>query len=213
MTTYPISLNTTNTVAVWLLTNQNEQHHHKKTKHQQIQQHCSIRKEMFNHQQPVLVIRIGHQILALDTLFYLRGIRQRHYKQCVDAQLFLCISQDQTTTLQLLPACSKTYQQLEDILEQSCGNSIKLRELLGDEPYQHVNIAFVAYSSDIDHQTTTTTKSSNKHSNNPLFHTIDVEHDGCIVYGPFEHVSTTFTPACEDDKELFDGNKVCRILA
>jgi hypothetical protein len=73
---------------------------------------------IFDHQQPVLVIRVGNQILALDTLFYSRGIRQIHNKQCVDAQLFLCISPDQTTTLQHLPGCSKTFQQMEEILEQ-----------------------------------------------------------------------------------------------
>jgi hypothetical protein len=86
------------------------------------------------------------------------------------------------------------------------GNSTKLRELLRDESYQHINVAFVAYSSDV-HQTAA------PDDNNPLLHTIDVEQDGCNVFGPFEHVSTTFPYVCEEDETLFHGNKVSRVLA
>jgi hypothetical protein len=60
-----------------------------------------------------------------------------------------------------------------------------------------INVAFVAYSSDSNRITAAD-------NNNPLFHTIDMEQDGCNVFGPFEHVSTTFPYACEQ-KELFYG--------
>jgi hypothetical protein len=33
-----------------------------------------------------------------------------------------------------------------------------------------------------------------------------------VLFGPFEHVSTTFPDNCEEDEGLFDGNKICRIF-
>jgi hypothetical protein len=94
-------------------------------------------------------MRIKNQLVAHDTSFNERGLRQHHRQQYVDdAHLFICTLPKQAGEVQDLLPDSFSHQLIE---EQSQGSLNTLEELLlnNNEPYVCFPVAFVAYSSDI----------------------------------------------------------------